>query len=349
MALALARSETAAPAISAAPKISVIIPVKNGGDGFNRCLRSLMNVTTPPCEVIVVADGDTSGSWRVAAALGFRVLYLPENGGPARARNIGARQAHGDVLLFLDADVAIHADALEKIGRCFAGDAQLAALFGSYDDTPSEANFLSQYRNLLHHFVHQSSREEATTFWSGCGAIRREVFLQLGGFDESYRRPSIEDIELGYRLTRAGHRVRLEKSVQATHLKEWRAGSLLRADFMLRAVPWTELILRDGRFINDLNLRHGSRASVVLAYLTLGGLFGALFQPWLLLLCGLFLIALVGLNRAQFAFFRRKRGLLFTLAVGPWFLLFQLYSGLGFVVGSLRHLSRQRIGAQSSG
>jgi glycosyltransferase involved in cell wall biosynthesis len=320
----------------------VIIPVKDGGAAFRRCLTSLYAATAAPLEVIVVADGDTSGSFRAAQAFGAHILELPETGGPARARNLGAGAARGEVLMFLDADVAVHEDALGRVRDCFAGDAGLAALFGSYDDAPAAPNFLSQYRNLLHHFVHQTSRREASTFWSGCGAIRREVFLSMGGFDERYRRPSIEDIELGYRLFRAGHRVQLEKSVLGTHLKEWRAASILRTDFAQRAVPWTELILRDGRFVSDLNLRNGSRVSVGLAYLSLLALGVSPWQPGGLVAALGLLLALLFVNAQLLTFFLRKRGALFTLRVIPWLVLYQLYSGLGFIVGALRHLGRAR-------
>lgn len=325
----------------------MIIPVKDGGAAFRRCLASLHAATVAPLELIVVADGDTSGSFRDAQAFGARILELPETGGPARARNRGAQLSRGEVLLFLDADVAVHKDTLARVRDCFAADGDLTALFGSYDDRPAAPNFLSQYRNLLHHFVHQTGRDEASTFWSGCGAIRRDVFLAMGGFDETYRRPSIEDIELGYRLARAGHRVRLEKSVQATHLKEWRAASILRTDFAQRAVPWTELILRDGRFINDLNLRHGSRASVGLAFVALLALLISPWQPWGLVAALSCLGALLLLNRSLLSFFLRKRGVLFTAAVIPWLVIYQLYSGLGFIVGVMRHLARVRRTAEA--
>lgn len=121
----------------------------------------------------------------------------------------------------------------------FSRELDLAALIGSYDDAPGATNFLSQYRNLLHHYVHQTGNEEASTFWGACGAVRREVFLAMGGFDESYRQASIEDIELGYRLKRAGLKILLCKALQVKHLKRWEAGSLLKADFCYRALPWT--------------------------------------------------------------------------------------------------------------
>ena len=78
---------------------------------------------------------------------------------------------------------------------------EIAAVFGSYDDEPAEVNFISQYRNMFHHFHHQHSDMEAFTFWAGCGAIKKSIFDEIGGFDQKrYTKPSIEDIELGYRI-----------------------------------------------------------------------------------------------------------------------------------------------------
>jgi len=174
--------------------ISVIIPVYNGGKNFHRCLSSLAEAIPSPDAITVVADGDTDGSWRVAEQFGARVIRIPGPGGPARARNIGAHAAQGDILLFIDADVAVYPDILSRVAAAFRCEPDLAAVFGCYDDAPTETNFLSQYKNLLHHYVHQTASEKASTFWGACGAIRREVFLALGGFDETYR--WLEDVEL---------------------------------------------------------------------------------------------------------------------------------------------------------
>ena len=95
-------------------------------------------------------------------------------------RNLCAQIAQGDLLFFFDADVIIPPDALRQIVVAFQHDPNLTAVFGSYDDMPFESNFLSQYKNLLHHYVHQTANEEASTFWTGCGAIRREIFFKIG-------------------------------------------------------------------------------------------------------------------------------------------------------------------------
>ncbi|MEI6084582.1 MAG: glycosyltransferase [Verrucomicrobiota bacterium] len=309
------------------PALSVIIPVHNGGAKFRQCLASL---TPAPLDIIVVANGDTDGSAQVAGAFGAQVIRLPEACGPAQARNAGAQAAKGEVLLFLDADVSVLPDTLAQVTL----EPGVAAVFGSYDDAPAETNFLSQYKNLFHHYVHQTGRTEAATFWAGCGAIRRDVFLAVGGFDEKYRQPSIEDIELGYRLRRAGYAIRLRKTLQVKHLKRWTVRSLLHADFWCRAVPWTELMQRDRQMLDDLNVTWAARVAVVLAYL---GLLELFFAWWLALIS---LTAMFALHAGLLRFFVAKRGLGFAMATLPWLWFYNLYSGLGFVVGLVRHWTR---------
>jgi GT2 family glycosyltransferase len=327
------------------PLLSIIVPVHNGGDMFYRCLTQLKQHTSAQTEVIVVADGDSDGSWKWADHFGFELIKLPTSGGPARARNIGAQAAKGDILFFVDADVLIHPETVDRVLAAFEAHPEISALIGSYDDAPGAANFLSQYKNLFHHYTHQQGNEAASTFWGACGAIRREAFLAVGGFDESYRRPCIEDIELGYRLRQSGYLIRLCKEVQVKHLKEWRPISLLRAEIFYRALPWTALLLRirqvnpaDYRtFTSDLNLKRSSRFSVVLVFAAVGLVLAALWLPLLWAPLGVLMAALVAINWPVYQFFYQKRGLLFALKVIPWHLLYYFYSGLAFAVSLGRH------------
>ncbi len=318
--------------------ISVIIPVYNGGKNFHRCLSSLAEAIPSPDAITVVADGDTDGSWRVAEQFGARVIRIPGPGGPARARNIGAHAAQGDILLFIDADVAVYPDILSRVAAAFRCEPDLAAVFGCYDDAPTETNFLSQYKNLLHHYVHQTASEQASTFWGACGAIRREVFLAVGGFDEGYRQPSIEDVELGCRLKQAGYRIRLCKTLQVKHMKRWGVVSLIKADFLHRALPWATLILRERRFINDLNVKRSSRVSVILTYGLLGALVGAWWWPKSLAVAGALVLALLTLNAPVYRFFQNQRGLRFALQTIPWHWLYYFYCGIAFAMSAVRHL-----------
>lgn len=333
----------------ATPIVSIVIPVHNGGENFRECLLSIRKWSNS-AEVIIVADGESDGSWKLAQAYGHQVIRLPESGGPAKARNIGAKAATGDIILFIDADVEIHPTTVPRVICAFQERPEIAAIIGSYDDAPGATNFLSQYKNLFHHYTHQDAQEEASTFWGACGAIRKEIFLSLGGFDESYRKPCIEDIELGYRLRQSNYKIRLCKCVQVKHLKQWTPFSMLRAEVFYRALPWMALLLKIRqvdpqqyqRFTSDLNLKPSSRLSVVLVYgLTL---MAALSIGWpsLLWVVGVLILMLLAVNWSVYQFFYRKRGALFTCKVLPWHWFYYFYSGLAFVIGTLRHQMNRR-------
>lgn len=322
--------------------VSVIVPAHVGGNLFEQCLRALAETQPSPEEIIVVPDGNPSGVQRQARAIGARVLQPTDAPrGPAHARNRGARAAQGEILFFTDADVVVPKDVIRSIKTAFRKDPSLDALIGSYDDAPGDPNFLSQYRNLLHHYVHQTATPEASTFWGACGAIRRAVFLTIGGFDETYEQPSIEDIELGYRLKQNGYRIALSKTLQVKHLKRWTPSSIIKTDFFCRALPWTKLILQRQTLPNDLNLDYSSRLSTVAAFVLLGATVGMLWWFIFGLLTLTCVLALLGLNFPLYRFFYRKRGLLFAVKAVPWHWLYYLYSGLAFGVGLVRHLASQ--------
>jgi hypothetical protein len=311
-------------------RVSVIVPVYNSPGDLHECLTALLASAGSQSEIIVVDDGSTDETRSVATRKGVTVLGLPENTGPSSARNCGARHAHGEILFFVDADLIVRPGAVSRVLKLFDENPGVAAVFGSYDTGPRAKGVVSQYRNLLHHYVHQTGNPEASTFWAGCGAVRRSVFEAIGGFDEKHFPRCIEDIELGYRLRQAGHRIRLDKTLQGTHLKRWTLRSVIRTDVGCRAVPWTRLILERKRAPDDLNLKAGQRASVVLVGLAGFFLLGALFRVEMLILSGAALLGVLALNRHLYAFFFRQRGLLFAATAIPLHLLYYVYGGLTY-------------------
>lgn len=258
----------------AAVQLSVVIPVHRAGDTLPRVLAALRGGDDPgvPWEVIVVDDGSggsaTEATTRVALAHAARVVTLPPPpGGPGHARNAGAEAAAGDWLLFVDADVVVHADTLRRLWAVITAHPDVGAVFGAYDEHPPGQRLVSRYRNLLHRRVHLLGAGEAETFWAGLGAVRRAAFLAVGGFDaRRFPRPQIEDIDLGYRLRDAGERILLDPAIAGTHLKDWRLGQMLRTDFRDRAVPWMRLLLsRRGAMRPSLNVRPMEQVKVALA------------------------------------------------------------------------------------
>jgi hypothetical protein len=114
--------------------------------------------------------------------------------------------------------------------------------------------------------------------------------------------------------------------------------SMVRTDLFVRGLPWTELILRDRRFINDLNTDMSGRTSVILAFLLLSSLLFSFWQPLALAAAGVMALMLLFLNARLYRFFFRKRGLKFTLQSIPWHWLYFFYSGVAFTVGVVRHV-----------
>src|SRR6185295_8360261 len=104
---------------------------------LDQCLQALAKSTLKPLECLIVDDASTDDAQAVAARHGARTIVLEKRVGPARARNAGAREARGDILLFLDADVCIHADAMTRIVEHFRREPSLDAVIGSYDDSPA--------------------------------------------------------------------------------------------------------------------------------------------------------------------------------------------------------------------
>jgi glycosyltransferase involved in cell wall biosynthesis len=321
-------------------RISVIVPVFNGASTLATCLTAVERARFEPMECIVVDDGSDDGSGQIAASFGCTVLSTGGRFGPARARNLGVAAAGGDLLIFLDADVAVHADALQRIADRFGQNADLDALIGSYDDSPTDPGFVSQFKNLMHSYVHHRGKPKAVTFWGGCGAVKSSVFRQHGGLDESYRRPSIEDIEFGFRLMHAGRKLALDPGIQCSHLKKWTFWGMVRTDVLQRGIPWTELILRTRFLPDDLNLAWSQRISValmaLLAVLLSAGLWQmANRQVPLAALAGVAGIpALIGaLNYPFQRFLLSRRGWGFSLLAFPLLLIYYFYCGLAFVLG----------------
>lgn len=264
--------------------VSVIVPAYNAEATITECLSALRAAMRADDELIVFDDGSTDATPAIATATGARIVTNPGRPkGPGHGRNAAAANATKPYLLFVDADVIIARDTVDRLMEEVDRTGAVAA-FGSYDDHPRSRRLPALYANLRHHFVHQAGNLDATTFWSGIGLIKADVFREFGGYDDVlFTHPSIEDVELGMRLINAGNRIRLVPGAQGTHWKDWTLWRVWHTDVVRRALPWSRLIA-DGQVAEaDLNLAKKERMLAVLALSTplalLGGFF---FAPlWL--------------------------------------------------------------------
>jgi len=319
-----------------APFLSVIVPVYNGEKTLAFCLDAIAQSDYSLWELIVVDDGSTDRSAFLAERFPALVVRSAEQQGAAAARNYGAQLARGNYLFFIDADCEVHPDTFSRMVAFLQRHPEADAVFGSYDDAPKPRGFVAQYRNLLHHYVHQTGSEEASTFWTGCGVVKRSMFQKVGGFNPQMR--MLEDIDLGYRIRRAGGKICLAKHVQVKHHKEWNLFSMIKTDVLDRGIPWTRMLLsQPSGLVDDLNLQVSSRLSVLAAYTLLLLLASGLLMPKLLLLSLLALAALLQLNWHLYCFFNRKRGGLFSVGAIVLHWIYYLYCGVSFGCGVVLH------------
>lgn len=312
--------------------ISVIVPAYRAEAVLPRVLEPLlaMQARGEVAEVIVVDDQSPDATADVARKLGARVLTTPVNGGPGVARNLAATVAVGDVLWFVDSDVVAWSDGARKLKAAFA-DPTVAAVFGSYDATPDGPGWFSRYKNLMHRYYHQAARRTAKTFWAGCGAVRADMFARVGGFDvETYRVPSIEDIELGYRIHAAGGVICVDPTLLGKHLKVWTIKNSIHTDIFRRALPWSRLMIAREGLSDDLNTSLAERGRAVLAGCLILTLLAAVLTvgPWWLPFA-LFATAIAA-NARLFSFFARHLGLLRAVAAMLYHQIYYVYSAGSF-------------------
>ncbi len=291
--------------------ISIVVPAYNAAADIEHFFAALLPQLTLRDECIVVDDGSRDRTKELVRTAGVRLIELERNSGPAAARNRGAAQASGEVLLFLDSDVVPDPRLLDHVRAHFAHPEHPPAVMGSYDDKPLGQSTVSRFRNLLHCYTHRTGSPEASTFWTGCGAMRKDLFHQMGGFSaERFGIPSIEDVDLGIRVRLAGHRILLNPDLQVQHRKIWTWSSMIRTDIFHRAVPWSSLMLEGAALPADLNFKPEQRLcgiAVVLATALLPLLF------WMPLWAGSGIALLLGyVTAVNWPFYR------FLAACGGW-------------------------------
>lgn len=323
------------------PQLSVIIPIYNGKDTIGDCLGALFRSNFRDFEAIIVNDGSTDASDQIVSRFPCRMVWQ-DNAGPGPARNLGVRAARGQILFFLDADILVKPESLGRIISTFASRPDVGALFGSFGKETTPDNFVTVYKNLFHHYTHQTAEEAASTFCGGFGAIRRDVFEAVGGFHPPHR--FLEDVEFGYRLHRAGVAVILQKDLQFTHCKNYTLWSLVRSDLYGRAIPWTRLMLSQRLFRNDLNTRTHNVLSVPCSLALAAGMLSVpvavLRGHAVATIAGVVTLSVcfAWLNRRFLAFLAEEQGAGFALRAAPLLWLGYLYSAAGVGIGTYLHL-----------
>ncbi len=211
--------------MSVRPSVAVVVPCRDAPT-ISQCVQALVEATRDSDPLVVVDDGSRAAVNEV----GERVRCVrQEHGGPARARNRGARETASDVLVFVDADVVVPRDSVERLlGHLRPGVVAVQAVYAA-----GGAGFAARLSNAMQRFqMLRIAPGPLAGLSSYCVAIRREAFETAGGFDERLARPTIEDDNLGLRLARLG-RVVVAADVAVEHLATPSVAELVRRRYRM--------------------------------------------------------------------------------------------------------------------
>ncbi|KKR32644.1 MAG: Glycosyl transferase [Candidatus Gottesmanbacteria bacterium GW2011_GWC2_39_8] len=193
--------------------LSIIIPAYNAAltiEDLLGSIRKSRKVDLREVEVVVVDDRSIDNMEEVfynsyKRYKNYKYYKLTKNSGPARARNEGVRQAKGEVVLFLDSDVKLFPHTLRELISSFKKDPDLFATTGVWDKKQKSKHFFPKFKALRDwsYWIHdRDQRGYYFLFSTRIAAIRKDLFVRLGGFNTSYKAALVEDIELTYRIAR---------------------------------------------------------------------------------------------------------------------------------------------------
>jgi lipopolysaccharide/colanic/teichoic acid biosynthesis glycosyltransferase/glycosyltransferase involved in cell wall biosynthesis len=318
--------------------ISVIIPAFNSARTLPACLQALGCQTHPADEIIVVDDGSADDTLELARQMGARVLQQAHQG-PAAARNLGAQQAQGDLLLFTDSDCEPLPDWVDQLISPF-GDALVVGAKGTYRcrEGGLVARLVQQeYESKYARMLGLDTIDFIDTY---SAAYRKDVFLQNGGFDPAFPVPSVEDQEFSFRLARKGYRLVFAPLASVYHCHDQDLGEYLRRKFGIGY--WKAFMLRwlPEKAFSDSHTLPSQRWQILLLGSAIGlACLGWFWRPafWFSLLSVLIFFATTIPFLSQIT--RNDRSLLWA---APGILLARAMAlGLGLLVGFLFAPARQ--------
>jgi len=322
------------------PRLSIVVPACDAERTLVEALTAILASHLPRnvYELIVVDDASRDASASIAARYADKVIRLTGNRlGAAYARNRGVDFSEGEIVAFVDADVAVRPDTLPRMLSMLAEHPTIGAVSASHDAGHGSANLVSQYWNLLLRFGETRHAGDCADIPSGCAALRRSALLTTGMFDE-WRFPtaSLEGLELAQRLHASGFRLVLSPDIEVTQLRRWSLRSVVREVWTRSALLARSLgYLRTSETAPSEVVFTLSRSLVpVVGFVGASTLVAAFFPESHIVVSGAAALAALGVvNFPAYSFFAKARGLPFALIAAPLHLSMQAVSAVALCVG----------------
>ena len=310
--------------------ISVIIALYNAENVIGRCLESVYASSYTDYDVIVVDDCSTDNSCEVAGTFPCKLLRLDKNSGPAHARNVGVKHSRGGILFFIDSDTELDSRALGLINETFEDEKGIVAIVGLPRKKSLSKGLAPEFNALKNHYTLALANKYSDYFSSQVGAVRRETFLAVGGFNTRFKGADIEDIEFGMRLPKG--KTVIHKEVLVGH--HFPGFLSIARKYFRRSIILSKVVRENKRMC-------GAHASLMRTLLTIIALisfvsaFAPLFNPkFIVAPVSLFFMFLIG-NSRLFFFIWREKGFLFMLVSVFYEYVFSVIIGIGGITGMI--------------
>ncbi|MBI5055760.1 MAG: glycosyltransferase family 2 protein [Nitrospirae bacterium] len=309
--------------------ISIVVPTYNAARFMPDLLGSIFRNKVDDMEVIIVDDCSKDDTVKIAKNYPLKVIELGKNGGPAKARNIGVAEAKGDIIFFLDSDVIVLDGAIKEVKDYFDKNPTEKCIIGVCATEPLNKGFVPRYMAMFE-YIHLigTPGNRVSVFAPRCGAIRKDFFQEIGGYNESYKGADVEDFELARRINRTDPII-LNRNVMVKH--QFAGFRQAVRNYFKRAVMWMHLFFREKKLDNAGPTAPGNGIAAMCAFFSFITLF---FMPFIdeakyvvLALFHVFVIA----NFKWWNFMRKEAG--FPFAVKALFLNYFL--GIDIMIAAM--------------
>lgn len=314
-------------------RFSVIIPAYNARASIGECLSSLGRQAISPelYEIIVVDDGSTDNTADMVA--NYDVNYIHQNNqGPASARNKGASLASGEIILFIDSDCVPAHWWLEEMLKPFEQNAMVSGVKGAYRTVQksitarfAQAEFEDRYALLeTHEYIDMVDTYSA--------AFNKKLFIEAGGFDETFPCANNEDTELSYRLAVQGNKFVFNPDAIVYHQHPESLFQYLRTKFWRGYWRMAVYAKYPGKAIKDTYTPNVLKVQTLLMLISL------LIVPFFIITTDffkidLFLWSIIMLSTLQFSLNAFKKDKIIGF-LSPFYILFRSFVfALGSVAG----------------
>lgn len=318
------------------PDISIIVPTYNASFSIGKCLDAIYRAKGIDFEVIVVDDISTDDTLEIVRKYPCRVIKLEKKSGPSVGRNVGAKNAKSGIIMFVDSDAVVQDGGVERIVKGFRENPGVACISGVFGANPNEIGWFSRYRDRQVVYWHYSACEEVTVFVLTAGAIRRNVFFEVGGFERQFGvAADIEDFEIGHRIVGRGYKMIVDKNVKFYHFEHSSRFLMLVKKLFKRTRLWIHLFRKSGKF--EKNYATPSRSmAAVFAGLSLLSLLLAPFLNIAGIFFFIFFLMFIFLDAGFYLYLLKDGGIFFMLFAVAAHYFFTLVICAGAGVGLLQ-------------